>query len=178
MIGTNSMSRNWVRLTGAVASVTLLAACSSSSPKPTNTATSSSVAASPSLSIGPADAATTAAVSKSYETFFDYKTPTATVATLLQDGAEFTTEIASNAKLAAQQKVTVKVATVTVVTASTAKVSFDLFLNGSPALQKTSGYAVLENGTWKVSGATFCALLGMNNAHPAVCTKPAATTLP
>jgi hypothetical protein len=176
-----------VRTGGALVLAAALAACSSSSPKASDSQTTTSAAAAtstasstPTASItpGPADAATKAAVTKAYETFFDYHTPASAAGALLQDGAAFKPELATNAKLAVQQKVTVKLDTVSMVSPNTAKVTFDLLLAGKAALKGTSGFAVRENGTWKVAGQTFCALLGLNGSTPPVCTNPAAISLP
>ena len=168
----------------ALVGLVVVGGCSSSasdnSPTP---GTASSSAPSSTQSSSPAtprrtDRATTAAVRHAYVTFFDYRTARATSQSLLQDGRAFTAQIAQNAKTAKVQKPSVTVSSVELVSEHTAKVIFTLSVGGSPVLPHTSGYAVLEDGRWKVAGQTFCALIGLNGSHPAVCSDPAATTLP
>ncbi len=183
------------RTLASVVVVAALAACSSSSggggggattpagttPPPTTAAvvsTPNSAPASASATATPADAATTAAVTHAYETMLNYKTPKAAAAALLQDGKAFAPALAAMATVSAKQKITVKVSSVSMVSAKTAKVIFTLFGAGTPLLPNTSGYAVLENGKWKVSGQTFCALLQLNSTPSPACSQPAATTLP
>jgi len=160
-------------------------ACSSSASKasaPTSGSSTTSASSAPqsssSASLRPADAATTAAVTHAYVTFFNYRTASATAQSLLQDGAAFAAEVVANGKAAQVRKPSVTVSTVQLVSDHTAKVIFTLSVGGSAVLPNTSGYAVLEAGTWKVAGQTFCALIGLNNSHPAICTDPAATALP
>jgi hypothetical protein len=55
--------------------------------------------------------------------------------------------------------------------ATTAKVTYDILLSGTPVLTNQSGSAVLQDGTWKVSTTSFCGLLTLNGTKPlpAVC---------
>jgi hypothetical protein len=53
-------------------------------------------------------------------------------------------------------------------------VTYDILLNGTPALSNQKGTAVLENGTWKVGVSSFCGLLSLENGGntsklPAAC---------
>jgi hypothetical protein len=52
-----------------------------------------------------------------------------------------------------------------------AQVTYDIVINGQPALAGSKGYATKQNGAWKVSKTTFCALvaLGNNNQPPPGC---------
>jgi hypothetical protein len=52
-----------------------------------------------------------------------------------------------------------------------AKVTYDIVVNGQPALPNAAGYAVKQNGKWLVSKATFCSIgaLGNNNVPPPGC---------
>ena len=145
---------------------------------PAAVTSSSGTPSAPPTILHPADKATTAAVKHAYTTFFNYHTSKTTAQSLLQDGAAFTTEIAANSKTARVQKPTVTVQSVKLSSTHTAKVIFTLYIGGSPVLTKTPGFAVLEGDTWKVAGQTFCALIGLNGSHPAVCLDPTATALP
>jgi hypothetical protein len=68
----------------------------------------------------------------------------------------------------------VKVTKVTLVSATQAKVTYSILESGKAALAKQTGVAVLQDGTWKVGIASFCALLAMENGGktsslPAAC---------
>jgi hypothetical protein len=60
------------------------------------------------------------------------------------------------------------------VSATEAKVKYDILLNGKPVLTNQSGIAYLDGGTWQVGTATLCGLLylnagGKSNLLPAAC---------
>ena len=97
---------------------------------------------------------------------------------LIQDGSAFSQAISQQQKSEFAKAVSVKVTKVTVGSANKATVIFTLLLDGSPALPNQTGYAIRENGTWKVAGATFCSLLSAQGAPPPVCTTASATALP
>lgn len=147
-----------------VVTVLSLGACSSSAAK---------------HSSAPPTVSPAVAVKHAYETFFDYRTPTSTGITLLQDGPAFASAAQAAAATAGQQKITVQVTNVVSAgSANVRKVIYTLSLAGKPTLKGASGFAVLEDGTWKVAGTTFCGLLNLNGANPPVCKDPKATKLP
>lgn len=157
-----------------------LTACSSSSKAP---AASSPAASTPAVTTPAATTASTgtdvtSAVTQAYQTALNYQTPAATVETLLQDGADFTQAIAGLAAQAQSTKLSVTVSTVTPQGANAAKVVFTIFTNGSATVKDTPGYAVLEDGTWKVAGITFCGLVSLAGTPPAACMTAKATTIP
>ena len=153
--------------------IPLLAACggsssnSASSTTPT-TPTSSSPAAS---GTAPADTVTaTGEIKKNWKTFFAYKTPRATAATLLQDGSTMT---AALAKAVSEQATThikqgAEVTSVTFTSPTTAQVSYKLLNGNQVLLPAATGQAVLVNGTWVVSKATFCTLVTLGNNNEPV----------
>jgi hypothetical protein len=63
------------------------------------------------------------------------------------------------------------VTSVTITSATQAKVIYNILLGGQTALSKQTGVAVYENGTWKVGDASFCGLLALENGGkaPSVC---------
>ena len=156
--------RRAVGACAAVLSLAMLGACSSSSSK------------SGAKTLSPAE--TKAAITHAYETFFDYRTAPSTGVTLLQDGSAFKSTIQAAAAAAQQRKITVKVTAVAPMSANTRKVTYSLYLAGTPTLNDASGFAVFEDGTWKVAGTTFCGLLNLNGANPPICKDPKATKLP
>jgi hypothetical protein len=85
---------------------------------------------------------------------------------LLQGGSTFAAVLAGQATNPQAQVTSAKVDAVTV-SGSTAAVTWDLLLSGSPVLPGQKGTAVLEGGTWKVSKASFCGLLKMQPGTPA-----------
>ena len=124
---------------------------SATTPSPTSTATSPSTSS----------AGAAASIKTNWETFFNASTPVAKRMSLLEDGSQFPASSLAATGLAAEAKA--KVLTVTNVTASQAKVKYDILLGNTPALKNQSGTAVLQNGTWKVGVASFCALLTLEN---------------
>jgi hypothetical protein len=170
---------------GAVVASLALAACSSSSSSssssappatsaPATTAAATTPAATTPAATTPAattPAATDAAkqVADNWTAFFDPKTPAAKKATLVQDGSTTMAPVlAAQAKNPQAQLTSAKVTAVTV-SGSTATVTWDLLLSGTPVLTKQKGMAVLEGGTWKVSKASFCGLLKLAGPAPAAC---------
>jgi hypothetical protein len=116
-------------------------------------------------------------ITTSYLRFFDPTVAQAERLQLIQDGAAFSQAI-SQEKSEFAKAVSIKVTKVTVTSANKATVIFTVLLDGSPALPNQTGYAVREDGTWKVAGATFCGLLAAQGAPPPVCTTASATKLP
>jgi hypothetical protein len=53
--------------------------------------------------------------------------------------------------------------------ASSATVSYNITLNGAPALSNQTGTAVYEGGIWKVGDVSFCQLLKLEGTSPSVC---------
>jgi hypothetical protein len=146
----------------------------STSAAPSSPATSSSPAASSSTTASPA---TVAAITTNWEAFFNAKTPVSKRVSLLQDGSQLQSIIQSQAGTGLAALATAKVTHVTVNSPTQATVTYDILVGGTPEL-KTTGTAVLENGTWKVGVASFCGLLTLENAGktsglPAVCKSAA-----
>jgi hypothetical protein len=161
---TSNTPRRAAGACAAALAVALVGACGSSS------------SSSGTKTLSPAE--TKAAIIHAYETFFDYRTPPSTGVTLLQDGSAFSSTMQAAAASARQRKITVKVTAVAPMSANSRKVTYSLYLAGTPTLTGASGFAVFEDGTWKVAGTTFCGLLNLNGTNPPVCKDPKATKLP
>lgn len=173
--------RYFPRLAGLCAAVALagtIAACGSSSPSSPSSsappASSSPASTSPAASSSPGTAATTAAITKNWEAFFNAKTSTAKRVTLLQDGPQFESVIKSQAGSGLAALATAKVTHVTVNSATQATVNYEILVSGTPELKNQTGTAVLQDGTWKVGVASFCGLLTLENSGktsglPAAC---------
>ncbi|MDT4910661.1 MAG: hypothetical protein QOF87_2658 [Pseudonocardiales bacterium] len=153
-----------------------VAGCSSSNDKPSPKSTGQTPVGTD-VASGVSDAAATE-ITTSYLRFFDPTVADAERLQLIQDGSAFSQAISQQQKSEFAKAVSVKVTKVTVGSANKATVIFTLLLDGSPALPNQTGYAIRENGTWKVAGATFCSLLSAQGAPPPVCTTASATALP
>lgn len=168
------------------ATVVSLSACGSSkegttsSAPPSSSAPSTAASAAPSKSAGgqPADAATTAAIKEAYSKFFSSATPEGESLGYLQDGQAFKATVEAQAGSAMAQKASAEVSRVTMVSANSAEVTFSILLDGNPMLPNYKGYAVREDGKWKVAGKTFCELMTLQGQTTPACNTPEATSLP
>jgi hypothetical protein len=183
----------WQSAATSVAAVACLAltatACSSNSSSSTSAPATSSAAATTSAPATTAPAASASAsgssagaasgvpasltgtaktVATNWVAFFNAKTPTATRLSLLQNGSKYSAVLSGQASNPQASLTSASVDAVTV-SGSTATVTWDLLLSGSPVLTKQKGQAVLNGGTWQVSDASFCGLLSLQPPVPAVC---------
>ncbi len=113
----------------------------------------------------------TAQISKAWTEFFSSKTSASTKTALLQNGTKFASVIAAESKnpLAAQSSA--KVTAIKQTGPSTARVTYTILLAGKPVVPHATGTAVKSGGTWLVSDASFCQLLGLEGAAPPACPK-------
>ncbi|MFD7257471.1 hypothetical protein [Streptomyces sp. NPDC059874] len=120
---------------------------------------------------GPADpAAAKAKIEKNWVLFFDPKVTTEDKAEVLEHGDLMEPLLAGLAHLPNADKTSVKVTNVTFTSPTEATVTYDLLVDGSPALSDSKGVSVLDDGVWKVSMKTLCGLIGLSgNAAPAPC---------
>ena len=155
--------------------IPLVAACGGSSSNSSSTKPTTPTSSSPAASLhAPANtAAATAEIKTNWKTFFAYKTPRATAAALLEDGANMGTALQ---KAVAEQAAThikqgAEVTSVTFVSPTMAQVTYKLLNGNQVLLPAATGQAVYVDGTWRVSKATFCTLvtLGNNNQPVAGC---------
>ena len=155
-----------------------LAGCSSSSSLSATTSASSTAthAASPVGPATPVPASTSsssavAEITANWEKFFNSSTPTAQRVALLQNGSTFATAISGLSGLVS--KLGAKVTNVTLNSATTATVTYNLTAGGSSLLTGQTGTAVLENGVWKVGDASLCGLLKLvpGGTVPSACSS-------
>jgi len=155
-----------------------VAGCSSSSTSSSTTSASAS-ATTASTPAGPAtpvpatssSASAVAEITANWEKFFNSSTPTAQRVALLQNGSTFATAISGLSGLVS--KLGAKVTNVTLNSATTATVTYNLTAGGSSLLTGQTGKAVLENGVWKVGDASLCGLLNLvpGGTKPAACSS-------
>ncbi|MDX6422244.1 MAG: hypothetical protein QOG28_6864 [Trebonia sp.] len=164
--------------------VTAMSACSSgSSSSSSSTATtapstsaSSAPAASSSVTAGGSSSAV-AEITANWNMFFSSSTPNSKRVQLLQNGSQFSSAVSSFASSPLAAAVTSKVDSVSLSSATEAKVKYDLSAAGTTVASGASGTAVLQNGTWKVGDDVFCGLLteaksaGLTIPVPSACSS-------
>jgi hypothetical protein len=158
-----------------VASVSACSSSSSSSPPPPTPATSTA-AATASSTAAPGTASDVAQITTDWNAFFTKGTPASKRVQLLQNGSQFSSVVTAwvaNPLLAGAAS---KVDSVTLTSGTQATVKYDLTAIGTPVVAPgTSGTAILQDSTWKVSDATFCGLIkqavhaGILTSAPAAC---------
>jgi hypothetical protein len=152
-----------------------VAACSSSSSSSSSSAPSSSAPASSApASSAPAspssgNSAAVAEITTNWEKFFNSSTPNSERVALLQNGSAFAGAITGLTHLVSGLGATVT--NVTVNSATSATVTYNLTASGSSLLKDQTGTAVYENGVWKVGDATLCGLIKLvpGGSAPAAC---------
>ena len=147
-----------------------VAACgSSSSSTSSSSAPASSAPASSAQASSSGTSAAAAQITANWEKFFNASTPTSVRVTLLQNGNVFAPAISGLISLVNGLGATVT--NVTVNSATSATVTYNLTASGSSLLKDKTGTAVYENGVWKVGDATLCGLLKLvpGGSAPAAC---------
>jgi purine-cytosine permease-like protein len=136
-----------------------VASCSSSSSPSSSSAPASSAPASsaPASSSSSSNSAAVAEITANWEKFFSSSTPNSERVTLLQNGSTFAAAISGLSSLVSG--LGAKVTNVTLNSATTATVNYNLTSGGSSLLSGQTGTAVLQDGVWKVGDASFCGLV-------------------
>jgi hypothetical protein len=162
----------------ALALALAVAACSSSSSSSSSSAPASSAPASSAPASAPAPAASgssaaAAEITANWEKFFNSSTPTSERVALLQNGSAFTSAISSLSKLPIASGIGAKVTGVTVNSATSATVNYDLVSGSTTLLSGQTGAAVYQDGTWKVGDASLCGLFKLvpGGTVPAACSS-------
>lgn len=151
-------------VTAACVLTASVAACSSSSGSSSASKSSAPASSAPaSASAAPLTTATQKEIAANWTEFFNPKASPAKRLALLQNASQFTSAMAGMAKNPQAATSSAKVDAVTVTSSSAAAVTYDILVSGTPALTKQPGEAVKEDGTWKVSDKSFCALLAMQS---------------
>jgi hypothetical protein len=158
-----------------------VAACSSSGSSAASSSSSSSAAApaatsassaAPSSSSG-GNGAAVAQITANWEKFFASSTPASEKATLLQNGSTFEPVINALINFPLASGLGAKVTNVTLNSATTATVKYDLTANGQGLLPGQTGTAILQGGTWKVGDASLCGLFKLipGGTVPSACSS-------
>jgi hypothetical protein len=154
---------------GVLAAALVLTACSSSGSHTTTSSSPGGSAAPPAVQ---------AAIGKAYAALFGTKSTLAQSVASLQNGQVFKPVIVAESKKPAAKGSGAKVTAVSLSGSNLAKVTFTIYSQGNPALPNASGFAVRQNGTWKVAAKTFCNLLALQGGAPKACSDPKNTALP
>jgi hypothetical protein len=162
----------------ALAALALAACGSSSSGGSGSGATPPSTGSAASSGSGGTDAAAAAAIKDAYAKFFAPDTPEQVSLGLLQNGPQFKAAVEQQGGSSYAQKSSAKVSEVSVVSPTTAKVTFTIYVNGQAMLRDQPGYAVKQDGTWKIAEYTFCGLLTLEGSPPDACKSATAKTPP
>ena len=135
----------------------------SSTPSPTAERTGRSPAAT-----APADAqAAVTEIKDNWQKFFDPKTSLEDKQAVLENGDRMAPVLRAFSGDERGGQVQAKVSEVEFTSPTEANVTYDLTLKGTTALPDASGTAVEQDGTWKVSTKTLCALVQMSgNGSP------------
>ncbi|HEY6311885.1 MAG TPA: hypothetical protein VIY52_13915 [Streptosporangiaceae bacterium] len=110
-----------------------------------------------------------AQITANWEKFFNASTPNSERVTLLQNGNAFSGAMSSLISLAPGLGATVT--NVTLNSATSAAVKYNLTAAGTSLLPNQTGTALLENGVWKVGDASLCSLIKLvpGGTVPAAC---------
>ncbi|GAP47609.1 hypothetical protein [Streptomyces azureus] len=131
-------------------------------PQPTVDRTTSAPAS------APADrAAAETEIRQNWQKFFDPKTSTEDKQAVLENGDRMGPVLKAFSGDERGGQVQAKVTRIEFTSATEADVTYTLTLKGATALPDASGTAVEQDGTWKVSAKTLCALVQLSgNASP------------
>ena len=164
--------------------VTAISACSSSASSSSSSSAPSTPASSsaPAASSGPAasggsSSAAVAEITTNWNAFFNPSTPNSKRVQLLENGAQFSSAVGAFTSSPLAAAVSSKVDSVTLSSATQAKVKYDLSAAGTTVATGASGTSVLQDGTWKVGDDVFCGLLsqaksaGLTIPVPSACSS-------
>ena len=157
-----------------------VSACSSSGSSSSSSAASSGTPSSAPVSSAPVssssssssgNSAAVAQITANWEKFFNSSTPNSERVTLLQNGSAFAGAISGLTSLVSG--LGAKVTSVTLTSATTATVKYDLTAGGTSLLNNQTGTAVLDNGVWKVGDASLCDLIKLvpGGTVPSACSS-------
>ncbi|WP_216892946.1 hypothetical protein [Nocardia alni] len=166
-----------VAICGVTAVLAAVVGCSSSSHSSAGASTTS-VAASSSAPAAAATAApssdpTVQAVTNTFVTFFNGKTPVNQKVALVENGSAFAPALQAQANSPTSAQTTATVSNVKLTDPTHAAVTYSILIGGSPALPNQDGQAVNDGGQWKVAVSTFCALMAMQSGGGAAPGCPA-----
>ncbi|NGN67336.1 hypothetical protein G5C51_25960 [Streptomyces sp. A7024] len=108
-------------------------------------------------------------IKENWQKLFDPKTPIKEKPDYLEDGDEMQPLMDQMSNAKELKQVAAKVTKVTFTSPEKAEVKYALTLNGETAVPNTTGTAVLQDGTWKVSKNSICALISLSGSPAPGC---------
>ena len=132
-------------------------ASSSSAPPSSSSPTSAPVSSAP-VSSSSGNLAAVAEITANWEKFFSSSTPLSERVALVQNGSVFSSAISDLSNLPIASGIGAKVTGVTVTSATSATVKYNLVSGSTTLLSGQTGTAVYQGGTWKVGDASLCGL--------------------
>lgn len=178
------MKSRYLLTTSGIAVTLLLASCGGSKTAPTTEAPTTTVEATTTEAPTTTAAATTtlaeaitpttgpantiadipaehAAITTTWETFFNKDTPVADRKALLEDGDLLTAALDAAVQNPMIKQITVAVTGIAFQDENTALITYDVLLSGTPLLRNSPGVAVKVDNEWKVSKKSFCGLASL-----------------
>jgi purine-cytosine permease-like protein len=168
-----------VNLTLGLALAATVAACSSSASTSAASSGSGSAPASAPASVSASASSTfnspsaVAAITATWEKFFDSSTSSTERVALLQNGSTFSAAIQEFASLPLASGIGAKVTNVTLNSPTSATVTYNITSSGTSLLSGQKGAAVFQSNTWKVGDASLCALFKLipGGTVPSACSS-------
>jgi hypothetical protein len=162
----------------AAAAVWLGAACGGGS-SPTGATTPAAPITTTGATAGTSlSSADLAQIRSNWITFFDGSKPADSKIPLLENGQDFAAVLRLQAQGPLAQGSTVTVSDISFLAPGRAKVSYSILVDAKPALPNQVGLSVLEDGTWKVADASFCALLTLEGSKTPLCAGASSNATP
>ena len=159
------------------AGLSLIAACgggsktASTTAAPVTTAATTTTAPVTTVATTTAPAPTTtvdpkAEIAANWEKFFSPSETIEQREALLENGATYEQALIQRSNDPRQATASAKVKSVELTPPDQATVTYDVYLGDTVALPDAQGFAVLQDGVWKVSGESFCALMTLASTDP------------
>jgi hypothetical protein len=106
------------------------------------------------------------AITANWEEFFSPSETIQQREALLENGPSYEQALIQRAQDPRQATAKAKVKSVELTPPDRATVTYDVYLGDTVALPDAQGFAVLQDGVWKVSGESFCALMTLASTDP------------
>ena len=106
------------------------------------------------------------AIAANWENFFSPSESIQQREALLENGASYEQALIQRSNDPRQATASAKVKSVELTPPDRATVTYDVYLGTTVALPDAQGVAVLQDGVWKVSGESFCALMTLASTDP------------
>jgi hypothetical protein len=110
-----------------------------------------------------------AEIKSNWQSFFRHSNPTEKSLAVLQHGQQFKDVVLKQKKSTLAKTAAAKVTKIKLVSPKKAKVTYTISTGGTPVLPHQKGVALKINGTWKISAASFCALLHLESVKAKAC---------